>query len=174
MDRYVRTKMGVLKHFKGQNDINEMLMADLHLVLPDDMLKKVDLMSMAHALEVRVPFLDHRIVDFVSGLPASSKINISMRKRILQDAYADMLPEALYRRPKKGFEVPLLQWFRTSLKPLINEDLLSDSLLEEQAIFDRGAVRRLKQQLFSMNPGDVHAHIWALIVFQWWWKKHFR
>jgi asparagine synthase (glutamine-hydrolysing) len=174
MDRYTTTKMNILRHFKGHDRINEMLMADMHLVLPDDMLKKVDLMSMAHALEVRVPFLDHRIVDFVSGLPASSKINSNMRKRILQDAYASMLPKALYRRPKKGFEVPLLKWFRTSLRTLIDDDLLSDSLVEEQGIYDPGAVRQLKKKLYSANPGDTHAHIWALIVFQWWWKKHFR
>ena len=173
-NRHALTKMNILKHFKGRDEINEMLLADLHLVLPDDMLKKVDLMSMAHSLEVRVPFLDHRLVDFVSQLPASSKINAHMRKRILQDSYKHMLPEAVYGRPKKGFEVPLLKWFRTSLKPLITDDLLSDALIEEQGIFDLQAIQKLKKRLFSVNPADVHAHIWALVVFQWWWKKHFR
>ncbi len=171
--RFSLTKLNKLKSFSGAEDFNEVLLSDMHLVLPDDMLKKVDLMSMAHGLEVRVPYLDHRLVDFVFGLPVSSKINKQMRKRILQDAYRDMLPAALYQRRKSGFEVPLLKWFRTSLRSLITDDLLSDRLIEDQQIFDVNGIRKLKKKLFSVNPGDVHAHIWALMVFQWWWKKYF-
>jgi asparagine synthase (glutamine-hydrolysing) len=151
-----------------------MLLADMKLVLPDDMLKKVDLMSMAHGLEMRVPFLDHELVHFVFTLPVRSKITGDMRKRILRDAFRDTLPPELYRRPKHGFEVPLLKWFRTGLRSLIENDLLSDRFVEEQGIFDVQAIRRLKKKLFSFNPGDVHAHIWALIVFQWWWKKYMK
>jgi asparagine synthase (glutamine-hydrolysing) len=146
----------------------------MQLVLPNDMLRKVDLMSMANGLEVRVPFLDHRIVDFVFNLPASSKINSQIRKRILQDTFRDFLPKELYKRPKKGFEVPLLKWFRTSLRSMIQDDLLSDKLIEEQQIFDPSQIRKLKRRLFSLNPGDAHATAWALIVFQWWWKRFFR
>lgn len=153
-------------------DFNSMLLADMNLVLPDDMLKKVDLMSMAHGLEMRVPFLDHELVRFVFTLPADSKINGGMKKRILQDAYRSLLPAELYQRPKHGFEVPLLKWFRTSLRSLIENDLLSDRFIEAQGIFDVTAIRQLKKKLFSFDPGDVHAHIWALIVFQWWWKKY--
>jgi len=137
------------------------------------MLRKVDLMSMAHGLEVRVPFLDHHLVDFVFQLPTSSKINNQMRKRILQDTFRDLLPEELYNRSKKGFEVPLLKWFRTSLKTLITDDLLGDSFISEQNIFDLDEIRKLKNKLFSGNPGDAHATIWAIVVFQWWWKKYF-
>ena len=96
-----------------------------------------------------------------------------MRKRILQDTFRDFLPEELYNRPKKGFEVPLLKWFRTSLKSMIKDDLLSDKFIEAQNIFDRQEIKRLKNRLFSMNPGDAQATVWALIVFQWWWKKYF-
>lgn len=163
----------ILDNIENDDDFNELLLTDMQLVLPNDMLRKVDLMSMAHGLEVRVPFLDHRIVDFVFQLPASSKINGRMRKRILQDTYRDMLPKELYRRPKHGFEVPLLKWFRTSLKSLITDDLLSDSFIEQQQVFDPAAISKLKKKLFSSNPGDSHATVWALIVFQWWWKKHF-
>ncbi len=154
------------------NDFNQMLLADMKLVLPDDMLKKVDLMSMAHGLEMRVPFLDHELVRFVFTLPVTSKINRDMKKRILQDAYRDILPAELYQRPKHGFEVPLLKWFRTSLRATIENDLLSDRFIEAQGIFDIQAICRLRKKLFSFDPGDVHAHIWALIVFQWWWKKY--
>ncbi|MEQ9591070.1 MAG: asparagine synthase-related protein, partial [Cyclobacteriaceae bacterium] len=89
-----------------------------------------------------------------------------------QDAFREMLPAKLYNRPKKGFEVPLLKWFRSEMKSMITEDLLSKSFVEEQSIFDYRAIEKLKTQLFSSNPGDIHARIWGLIVFQWWWKKN--
>src|SRR5690606_36070317 len=102
----------------------------------------------------------------------SSKITGDIRKRILQDAFRDDLPEELYNRPKHGFEVPLLKWFRTELKSLIQDDLLKDSFIEEQGIFNAQKIRTLKNQLFSSNPGDAHATIWAWIVFQCWWNRH--
>ncbi len=172
-EEYHAQKSRLLESITSENDFNELLLADMQLVLPNDMLRKVDLMSMAHGLEVRVPFLDHHLVDFVFQLPVSSKINAKMRKRILQDAFKDMLPPELYNRPKKGFEVPLLKWFKTSLKSMISDDLLSDKFIASQNIFDLREIRRLKKRLFSMNPGDAQATVWALIVFQWWWKRYF-
>ncbi|MDF9796217.1 asparagine synthase (glutamine-hydrolyzing) [Catalinimonas alkaloidigena] len=151
--------------------INQWLYTDVNLVLPNDMLTKVDLMSMAHGLEIRVPFLDHKVVEFVFTLPEESKINRQMKKRILQDTFRKLLPPELYKRPKQGFEVPLLGWFRTELKSTI-EELLSDDFIAEQDIFDLAGIQAIKQKLFSNNPGDVHATIWALIVFQHWWKQY--
>ena len=156
----------------GVGLMNEILLTDTQLVLPNDMLTKVDLMSMANSLEVRTPFLDYELVNFIFSLPDDFKINSSIRKRIAQDAFKEMLPDKLYNRPKKGFEVPLLKWFRKEMKSLITEDLLSKSFIEEQNIFNYAEVAQLKKQLFSSNPGDVHARIWGLIVFQWWWKKY--
>lgn len=160
------------QHFKENGDLNDNLYADIHLVLPYDMLTKVDLMSMANSLEVRVPFLDHRIVEFAFSLPVEYKIDANLKKKIVQDAFRKILPSELYNRPKKGFEVPLLQWFRNELKDLIMNDLLSDKFIEEQGIFNINYIQELKQRLFSTNPGDVHAQIWALIVFQSWFKNY--
>jgi asparagine synthase (glutamine-hydrolysing) len=169
---YQNRKATLLADIPQKENINDILLADTHLVLPNDMLTKVDLMSMANGLEVRVPFLDYEVVDFIFSLPSHFKINREMRKRILQDAFRDLLPQKLYRRPKKGFEVPLLKWFRNEMKSLINDDLLSEKLIKGQGIFDYNEINKLKQQLFSSNPRDVHARIWGLIVFQWWWKKY--
>ncbi len=160
------------KHFSQNGDLNDNLYADIHLVLPYDMLTKVDLMSMANSLEVRVPFLDHNIVEFAFSLPVEYKIDSNLKKKIVQDAFRKILPSELYNRPKKGFEVPLLQWFRNELKDLILNDLLSDKFIEEQGIFNLNYIQLLKQKLFSKNPGDVHAQIWALIVFQSWYKNY--
>jgi asparagine synthase (glutamine-hydrolysing) len=173
LENYAHLKAEYLEPIKSDNDFNELLEADMQLVLPNDMLRKVDLMSMAHGLEVRVPFLDHHMIAYAFQLPVSSKINGQMRKRILQDAFRDLLPTELYNRPKQGFEVPLQKWFKTSMKSMIKDDLLGDQFLESQNIFDPIVIRKLKKQLFSINPGDAHATIWALIVFQWWWKKYF-
>ncbi|TGE07931.1 asparagine synthase (glutamine-hydrolyzing) [Hymenobacter fodinae] len=161
----------LLEDLHSDGDLNEVLLADTKMVLPYDMLIKVDLMSMANSLEVRPPFLDPNVVNFAFSLPVESKIDANMKKKIVQDAFRPMLPEELYKRPKHGFEVPLLKWFRGELRPLIEDDLLSDAFIEAQGVFDVAAIQALKTQLFSRSPGDVHARIWALIVFQWWWKK---
>lgn len=152
--------------------MNDLLYADMQLVLPNDMLTKVDMMSMANGLEVRVPFLDHEVVQYAFQLEESVKINEREKKRILRDAFREDLPGALYHRPKKGFEVPLLKWFRHELKSLIKHDLLNDTFIREQGVFDSHAIAALIQQLYSSNPGDVHAKIWALLVFQSWWKRY--
>ena len=152
--------------------LNDCLLADVNMVLPYDMLTKVDRMSMRNSLEVRVPFLDYRIVEFAFSLPVSSKINGNMKKKIVQDAFREVLPNELYNRPKKGFEVPLLQWFRTDLKDKILNDWLSDEYIQQQGVFNINTIQQLKLQLFSNNPGDVHAQIWALIVFQNFWRKY--
>lgn len=163
----------ILNSITDTGDMNEVLLADMNLVLPNDMLTKVDLMSMANSLEVRVPFLDFELVNFAFSLPANFKIENNNRKKIVQDSFKNILPPELYQRPKRGFEVPLLQWFKTDLKSLINNQYLNDDFIAEQKIFNPEAIRKLKQKLFSANPGDVHAQIWAIIVFQHWWKKYF-
>jgi asparagine synthase (glutamine-hydrolysing) len=145
----------------------------MNLVLQSDMLVKVDMMSMANSLEVRSPFLDYKVVDFAFGLPEQYKIDGSLKKKIVQDAFRPMLPAELYNRPKQGFEIPLLDWFRKELWGLINDDLLNKQFVEEQGIFNTAAIEDLKKKLHSSNPEDSHATIWALIVFQYWWKKYY-
>jgi asparagine synthase (glutamine-hydrolysing) len=159
--------------YMQSNDFNEVLLCDMNLVLVSDMLVKVDRMSMANSLEIRSPLLDQQVVDFAFSLPANYKIDAKMKKRILQDAFRPMLPPEIYNRPKHGFEIPLLQWFRNELWGLINDDLLAYNFVKEQGIFDANQIEKLKTKLKSNNPEDSHATIWALIVFQYWWKKYF-
>ncbi len=169
---YELRKDNWLRTIPDKETMRDILLTDMNLVLPNDMLTKVDLMSMANGLEVRVPFLDYRVVDFIFSLPDDYKVTGSTRKRILQDAFRELLPAQLYNRPKKGFEVPLLKWFRTEMKSMIEDDLLSEKLILEQNIFRYEEIHNLKRQLFSANPQDAPARIWGLIVFQWWWKKY--
>ncbi len=171
-NEFSKRRNKILDNISEDGDMNDVLYTDMHLVLENDMLTKVDLMSMENGLEVRVPFLDYRVVNFAMGLPESYKIDKHARKKILQDAFRKYLPVELYNRPKHGFEVPLLKWFRTELKSMIMDDLLADNFIQEQNIFNLEAVQQLKTRLFSNNLGDVYVQIWALIVFQYWWKKY--
>lgn len=152
--------------------INGILENDVKMVLEGDMLVKTDRMSMSHGLEVRVPFLNHELVQFALGLHADYKINHQTRKRILKDSFRDLLPEELLQRGKKGFEVPLLKWMQGDLRNMIDKDLLSDSFVGQQGLFNPEKVKKLKKDLFSKNPGDATARVWALLVFQFWWKKN--
>jgi asparagine synthase (glutamine-hydrolysing) len=166
-------KSAGLDHLDDDARLNDMLRADTQFVLPNDMLKKVDLMSMANALEVRVPFLDHHVLDFVFKLPESMKINADMRKRILQDAYREVLPKEIYQRPKKGFEMPLLDWLKTALKGELDKQLFDKEKIIAQGIFEWKEIEMLRKQLFSFNPADSPARVWGLFVFQEWFSKYF-
>ncbi|MEP0984464.1 asparagine synthase (glutamine-hydrolyzing) [Ekhidna sp.] len=153
-------------------ELNDFLDIDLQMVLPGDMLTKVDLMSMANSLEVRVPFLDKEMVNFARSLPPHYKIDKNKRKTVLQDAFEHILPKELHHRSKKGFEVPMLSWMRNELNASLNEVLFDEEYLEEQQIFNTSQVMKLKKKLFSQNPEDVHTTIWSLYVFQKWYKNH--
>jgi asparagine synthase (glutamine-hydrolysing) len=172
VQKYTALKQHVLQVFDKNDALNDVLRADMGLVLQSDMLVKVDLMSMANSLEVRVPFLDVEVVDFVFAQPAEYKLRNGNRKAMLKDAFRADLPEELFNRPKHGFEVPLLKWFRGDLRELIENDLLSPSFIKQQGIFDPTSIQALIKQLHSNDPGESHARIWGLLVFQYWWKKY--
>lgn len=169
---YESFKGGWLSSLRDGDTLGHFLRTDCGLVLPDDMLTKVDRMSMAHGLEVRVPFLDHRLVEFAFGLPGKYKLSDGLRKRIVQDAFREFLPPKLYNRRKKGFEVPLLHWMRNELRLDLDRQVFQRDFLEAQGVFNVEAVMALRRRLHSGNPGDAHATTWALYVFQNWWKRY--
>ena len=152
-------------------DLNSFLDQDLQMVLPGDMLTKVDLMSMANSLEVRVPFLDPDLVNFTRSLPPHFKVSGNKRKMILQDAFEHILPKELHHRSKKGFEVPLLSWLRNELNQDIEAEVFNTDYLKHQNLFDADSILSLRNQLYSNNPGDVHSIVWSIYVFQKWYKK---
>jgi len=154
-------------------DLNAFLDVDLKMVLPGDMLTKVDLMSMANSLEVRVPFLDKELVRFARSLPPHFKVKKNKRKTVLQDAFEHILPKELHHRSKKGFEVPMLDWMRNELRSSIEKVVFDIDHINEQGIFNANEVLRLRSQLDSRNPGDVHSVLWTLYVFQKWYNRHF-
>lgn len=153
-------------------DYNEVLRTDLQLVLPFDMLVKVDLMSMANSLEVRTPFLDVEVVEAALSYPASYKIDKLQQKKILKDTFGHLLPSEIFTRGKQGFEVPLQKWMKTSLKPML-DNYLSADFIKQQGIFNYDEIKKIRISLDSGNAGEATARLWALLVFQYWWKNKF-
>ena len=109
---------------------SQMMRFDAETYLPEDVLTKVDRMSMAHSIESRVPLLDNRVVDFACSLPASMKIVNGRRKHILKAVARSLLPPEILERPKQGFAVPLDVWFRGDLQSLLADTLLSTRSLQ--------------------------------------------
>ena len=153
------------------SNMNDVLEADMQFVLPGDMLTKADRMSMQYGLEVRTPFLDHYLVDFVFSLPAKWKLKGGVRKNLLKDTFKKELPDYIVNRKKKGFEVPMWAWLNGPLKDLMLT-LLSNDQLRKTGLFNRQKVKALIDQTFSNEPGDAPATIWALMVFQVWFNKY--
>jgi asparagine synthase (glutamine-hydrolysing) len=151
--------------------INSMLYSDLRDSLPGDMLTKVDWMSMKNSLEVRVPLLDHRVVELAFRMKGSLKLNNGKTKFVLKEVFKDILPSSLYHRPKAGFEVPISRWLKTDLKFLIDQYLAKEKL-REQGIFDFEIVDGLIQKHLS-NKTDTSWMLWNLIVFQHWYQNYF-
>lgn len=145
---------------------------DLEVVLKDDMLVKADRFSMQHGIEIRNPFLDHRIVNYALNLTSSEKINKSSQKIILRKQFEQLLPKEIFLRAKKGFELPLWKWLNRELKSEIETKWLSKAFIEEQNLFSYTQVEKLKTSLFSKSPGDSAAKVWALIVFQNWYMQN--
>jgi len=121
------------------------LRSDLHEWLPHNLLNKVDRASMACSLEARVPFLDHRVVEWVAGLPDEFKIRGSETKRILREAFRDQVPPEILRRPKRGFDLPLNDWFRGPLRDLAC-DVIRRPRLDRWADLNGGAALELLEQ----------------------------
>ena len=157
----------------GSDSLNDVLAADMQLVLRGDMLRKVDLMSMANGLEVRVPFLDHEVVDYAFSLPSVLKLHGSQRKILLREAFRDLLPRELYSRPKHGFEVPIMNWFKKELKTELDQYVFHEERIRGQQLFDWSEIKRIKRRLYSFDPSDVHIQIWSLYVFQKWYARYF-
>lgn len=155
----------------GRFGINEFLYTDMHWVLPNDMLTKVDLMSMANSLEVRVPLLDHTVAEFACALPAEYKIDGTRQKKILVDAFRDRLPGAVFERPKHGFEVPLGKWFGGELNRMIETDYLSDSMIDATGLFIKGTGSRLRRLAGSRGTVQQVYPVWAMVVFMHWYHR---
>jgi asparagine synthase (glutamine-hydrolysing) len=160
VDRLGLDSLGMLERY---------LRVDQNYYLPDDILYKTDRMSMAHSLEVRPPFLDHRIVEFAAGLPAGLKIRGTKQKFILKELMRGKLPECVLKRKKSGFDIPTHDWFRGTLRGLLL-DTLTPEAVQATGIFDADVIqsvigRHLERRI---NAGY---HLWGLLTLFLWMKR---
>jgi asparagine synthase (glutamine-hydrolysing) len=163
----------LLGQVHGRRGLNRYLEFDFQYYLPDDILCKVDRMSMAHSLEVRPPFLDRRICEFALSLPEELKIRRSQLKFVLRELMKGKLPPSILRRKKVGFDIPVHEWLRGALKPLLL-DTITESTINETGLFRWPAVESFINDHLERRANWGY-HLWGLMVLVQWmnrWNVH--
>jgi asparagine synthase (glutamine-hydrolysing) len=146
--------------------LNRYLEFDTRYYLADDILYKSDRMSMARSLELRTPFLDHRLMEFAAGLPLSFKVHGSNLKFILRELMRDKLPQAVLQRGKQGLDIPTHDWFRHGLRQLLL-DVVTPDALRATGIFDVSAVQKVIARHLE-GRDDLGYHLWGLLILMLW------
>jgi len=154
----------------ADNVLERLLDTDLNSYLPDDLMVKMDIATMAHSLEARSPFLDHHLVETAAGLPARLKLDGAISKRILKDAVRNWLPQGIVDRPKQGFSVPIRDWLRGELRGLA-DDVLLDPRALDRGFFREEYIRSLiREHLGGMR--DHETRIWTLLQLELWFQTY--
>jgi asparagine synthase (glutamine-hydrolysing) len=152
--------------FDGKDILDEALFLDQSLTLPDMYLTKVDRASMANALEVRSPFLDHALLDYTCKIPFEKKIRGGVAKFLLKAMAAEVFPSSIVNRQKKGFGIPLSQWLKHDLKALCDE-LFEPGKITREGLLNPGVVKN------CLSFGNIH-QVWSLLVFELWYEDWMR
>ncbi len=160
----------VIHELRFQHPLDLALFADLRLYLPDDLLTLTDRVSMAHSLEVRVPYLDHQLIEFVARIPATLKVSGFKRKWILRRAVAPLLPQSHFKLPKRGFSVPMAEWLRGPLRTTLL-DLAHSQAVQQSPWFRASAVQRLVNEHLE-ETSNHEVRLWGLICFLE-WHRHY-
>jgi len=161
--------LGVLAQMPPVPGVNRYLLFDQQYYLPDDILVKSDRMGMAHSLEVRPPFLDHRLVEFAASLPENYKLRGRQMKFLLRELMKEKLPPAIVRRDKVGFDIPTHDWFRGVLKPLLL-DTLTERAVKQTRIFRWEGVHSLIKRHLERRD-NLGYHLWGLLTLFLWIKR---
>ncbi len=148
--------------------LDSLLYLDTNTYLPEDLLVKVDIATMVNSLEARVPFLDHKLMEFVATIPSGLKLRGTVAKYILKETFKEFLPEIIFKRRKMGFGVPVSRWFRNELKDYIYQILL-DRRTISRGYFKREGVERLLNDHITLRY-DHSARIWALLFLETWFR----
>ncbi len=153
----------------ANNDAERMLDTDVQTYLPDALLVKMDIATMAHSVEARSPFLDHELMQFAAALPADLKLSGTSGKKILKHALRSWLPKEILERRKMGFGVPLASWFRTDLRELPEQVLLDPGSIG-RGYFRRAEIERLIRE-HQEGSTDHSTRIWALLQLEMWHRE---
>jgi asparagine synthase (glutamine-hydrolysing) len=160
---------GVLANLHPGRDLGRFLEFDQRYYLADDILYKVDRISMAHSLEVRPPFLDDRVVDFANSLPDDFRLRGSESKYVLRRLMQDKLPHSVLHRSKIGFDIPIHEWLRGVLRPLLLQTLTEEAV-SASGLFRWPYVRKLLEDHLERRA-NLGYHLWGLLVLFLWMKR---
>jgi len=161
--------LGELRERLPGDGVSPFLWFDQRYFLPGDILTKVDRMSMAHAVEVRPPLLDHRIVEFAATLPAAMKVSGSRQKVLLRQLMQDKLPLSVLTRQKAGLDIPSHEWLRGPLRTLLL-DALQTGVAEHGGIFRKSAIDRCVREHLERRA-NMGYHLWGLMILFLWMRK---
>jgi asparagine synthase (glutamine-hydrolysing) len=150
----------------GADPVNRMLCIDMQSYMVDDLLAVADRTSMAVSLEVRVPYLDHSLVEFMANVPGALKVRGLQKKHFLRKAFEQDLPGEILHGKKSGFSLPVARWLREDLRGLL-EDTLSVARLNRDGLFEPGVVSDLKLEHYGRKR-DRSSTLWALLMFHLW------
>jgi len=153
-----------------KDPLNRILEVDWNSLLPDQVLAFVDSLSMAHSVEVRSPFLDYRLAEFVATIPGRMKIKNGVVKYILKESVRSILPKDIIDRPKEGFVLPVFHWLQKPLKPYAI-DILTSSSIQRYGILNEKYVNELMRDFFGGNAA-LASKMWNIIMFQVWCESY--
>ena len=164
-----RPMAAILRNMPAISGVNRYMRFDQEYYLADDILYKADRMSMAHSLEVRPPFLDHRIVEFAASLPSNFKLHGSTLKYLLKQLMNGKLPPAILGRKKVGFDIPAHDWFRGVLKPLLL-DTVTEQAVNDTGIFRWEGIQSIIERHMKRQD-SLGYHLWGLLILFLWIKR---
>lgn len=167
LDGSLESLRAAFEQADGPTRLDTLQHVDLQTYLPDDLLTKVDRASMAHAVEVRSPFLDHRLVEFAARIPAKYKYRRGTKKWLLKRSCQDLLPDAVSNRPKQGFGIPVHEWFRGPLRTTARSHL---DQLGTRPWFDRSGLQSTLERHVD-GRDDLGHHLWDLLVLEMWYER---
>ena len=170
IDNLYAESKALYQAYPAQEALNRVFYLFARQYLLDYILFKVDRCSMMHALEVRAPFLDTALMEFVYRLPYRLKIRHGKRKYLLKKAFKNILPQQILARKKRGFLIPTALWLKGLLRPLV-EELLGEPWLRQQGLFKPEVVQRLIKE-HNSGAADHRKEIWTLLILQLWLRHH--
>lgn len=156
---------------KELDQIGQISYLECRTYMHNTLLRDTDFMSMAHSLEVRVPLIDHQLVEYMFGIPSELKMDKGVSKKLLVEAVDNLLPQEILQREKQGFIFPLKMWMKNELKPLI-EDALSQKTVQKRGLFNEVKVHKMWNSFLNDPKGDSWAQVWLLAVLELWCREH--
>lgn len=170
---FEETYAAIVQYFERAeypDELDRELYVDLKTYLSDDILVKVDRMSMANSLEARVPYLDHMVVEFAFSIPAHLKMKRYTRKYVLKKSMKDILPAEILTKKKQGFSIPIKNWLKNELRPMMH-DVLDPASLTREGLFRWEYIEEMMRDHLAGKANNSHK-LWALMVFQMWKRTY--